>query len=290
MPHLRMSKQRKRWVKQWKPDLIAGSGLPTPASVQIRYRRHLVSLARRMKAEAVAVIKELREEELAQEEAKATTDASLSVMAREFLKRLSKRLNSLFDDRAERLAKSMVNQVEKASTVNLKSSLRELADTTSLNPNLFSKEFGDITRATIAENVSLIKSIPEQFLTRIEGDVYRAISGGSGLAGVLDSVKRYGNMSERRARLIADDQTRKAYNNINRARVQDVGITKGQWLHSGGSRDPRDSHVKMHMKTFDLEKGMWDSTVQRYVQPGELPYCRCSFRPIIEFEDGENAA
>ncbi len=94
-------------------------------------------------------------------------------------------------------------------------------------------------------------------------------------------------MSDRRALNIAKDQTRKVYNGINRARMEKIGITKAEWIHSGGSNHPRHTHVEMDGKIFNLSEGVYDSEVKKYVQPGELPYCGCVYRPVIEFEDGE---
>jgi hypothetical protein len=31
---------------------------------------------------------------------------------------------------------------------------------------------------------------------------------------------------------------------------------------------------------------MWDPAVQQFIQPGELPNCRCTSRAIIEFKLG----
>ena len=38
---------------------------------------------------------------------------------------------------------------------------------------------------------------------------------------------------------------------------------------------------EMNGKKFDLEKGMYDPDVEDYIQPGELPYCRCCFKAIL---------
>lgn len=63
-----------------------------------------------------------------------------------------------------------------------------------------------------------------------------------------------------------------------------LGCEQGIWVHRPGAWSSRKTHRAMDGRKFDLSKGMWDPEVQLYVQPGQLPNCRCTFRMIFPFE------
>ena len=92
--------------------------------------------------------------------------------------------------------------------------------------------------------------------------------------------KRY-EITKRRAATIARDQTNKATENLSRARMQSLGVTRGIWIHTSAGKTYRETHVKMDGKEFDLSKGMYDSAVNDYVFPASLPNCRCTYRPLL---------
>lgn len=95
-------------------------------------------------------------------------------------------------------------------------------------------------------------------------------------------------MDIRHARNVAMDQTRKVYSNVNAARMQALGVKKFEWVHTGGSQHPRKDHQELSGKVFSLDDlpvigVMYGNEVRG--KPGDLPYCRCTMRPIVSFED-----
>ncbi|MNC69704.1 hypothetical protein D3C75_1204270 [compost metagenome] len=66
---------------------------------------------------------------------------------------------------------------------------------------------------------------------------------------------------------------------INRARQQDLGITKAVWMHMRGGKHPRQSHVDADGEEFELAKGMYLDG--KWIQPGEEPNCGCIAAPIL---------
>ncbi|KAF9396648.1 hypothetical protein CPC16_010967, partial [Podila verticillata] len=62
----------------------------------------------------------------------------------------------------------------------------------------------------------------------------RSITSGNGLEDLIPFLQAQEGITRRRARNIALDQTRKAYNGFNRARCVGAGVTHGEWIHSGG--------------------------------------------------------
>lgn len=139
----------------------------------------------------------------------------------------------------------------------------------------------DVMQATVGENVSLIRSIPAEYFTQVEGLVMRSVQSGRDLGTLTDELHaRYG-VTRRRAGNIARDQNNKATAVITRARQTELGITEALWLHSAGGKVPRPTHVAMNRKTYTIAEGMYDPAVGKRIWPGELISCRCVARSII---------
>jgi SPP1 gp7 family putative phage head morphogenesis protein len=139
----------------------------------------------------------------------------------------------------------------------------------------------DIIQATVHENVSLIKSIPRQYLTQVEGLTMRSVQSGRDLGFLAKGLQKQFGVTKKRAALIARDQNNKATTMLNRARQTELGITEAIWVHSSAGKKPRPTHVKMNGKRYDVSEGMYDSHEGRYVLPGELINCRCTSRSVI---------
>ena len=139
----------------------------------------------------------------------------------------------------------------------------------------------DVLQATIAEQVSLIRSIPSQHLTQVQGIVMRGVQAGRDLASIAESLQREFGVTKRRAATIARDQNNKSTAVMNRVRQTELGITKAIWRHSTAGKHPRRTHVEMDGQVYEVAKGMWDSDEKRFVLPGELINCRCFSKSII---------
>jgi len=136
-------------------------------------------------------------------------------------------------------------------------------------------------QAVLSENVALIKSIPSQYLTQVEGDVWRAVSQGYDLESLTSTLQQRYGVTHRRASFIAKDQASKAKSITEKVRRLELGITKAIWRHSHGGREPRPSHVKAGADklVYDIAKGAYIDG--EWIQPGYLPRCGCSSRAII---------
>ena len=130
-------------------------------------------------------------------------------------------------------------------------------------------------KAWTTDNVRLIKSIPGQYLDRVEALLLREIQAStqpSVIAGMLDA--EYG-IGTRRAALIAQDQTNKFLSATTRARHQELGITRYVWNDLNDSR-VRPSHRARSGKIFLYSQPPPDG------HPGHPIRCRCGEDPIIE--------
>lgn len=149
-----------------------------------------------------------------------------------------------------------------------------------------SRVLNDTVKALIAENVSLIRSIPQQFFQQVESLVQRSIIQGRDVASLRDELQGRFGVTRNRAKLIARDQSNKAFQAIKRAENQQLGIKEGIWVHVPGTKSSRKTHMRMNGKRFKLNEGLYDSDVKRKVLPGELVACNCVYRAVIpEFGD-----
>lgn len=181
------------------------------------------------------------------------------------------------------LACKVVAKMDSNTTSALRSAFKAAGFSVAFNST---RNLNTVTKALIAENVNLIKSIGSQYLTEVRGIVTRGVSMGRDLEYVSDELeKRYG-ITERRAAFIARDQCDKASQAIQRTRDAEVGIEEGIWVHLPGLKTSRHTHEEMDGKRFRIDEGLYDSDVGYNVLCGELPGCRCTYRRVLpEFGD-----
>ena len=139
----------------------------------------------------------------------------------------------------------------------------------------------DIVSATIQQNISLIKSIPQKYLSDVEGHVMRSIAAGRDLGTLSKALQKNYGVTRKRAAFIARSQNNLASASMGKARQLELGITQATWRHSAAGKVPRKTHVANNGKTYDVAKGWFDPHEKKWIQPGELPNCRCVSIPII---------
>lgn len=282
-----ISDKKKKWVKQFKPTAVMrGSALKVNAAKQSTYVRELTALAARMTAQVQREIIRFFDTKHAEEYFAA--DASVSAQAKILTNSLTAKFEQLFARAAEPAAKGMVDGANAASKTALGSSLTQLSGGLTLKTDVMNDQLKNIMAASVAENVGLIKSIASEYLSSVQGAVMRSITTGNGLQDLIPFLEKHENMTIRRAKNIALDQTRKAYNTINKGRMQAVGVSKYEWLHTAGGQHPREEHVQMsgNIYSFDDPPVIDSSTGERGI-PGQLPNCKCVMIPVIEFDEGE---
>ncbi len=287
MPKKLLTNKKKAWVRQFRPTAsLRGTTLNYNAGIQTRYDAKLQRLVNYMAAETENKIKALYKKSYAKKY--FAQDASISSQARILMNELFDRFTKIFDERAKPMAESMVKESTKASASVLNSSLRELSGGLSIKTKFMTGPLKDIAKAVVSENVSLIKSIPQQYLTQIEGAVMRSITTGQGLKDLIPYLEKQKGVTKRRAKNIALDQTRKAYNGINRSRMETIGIREFEWLHSGGGQHPREEHIEMSGNIYSLDDPpVIDSKTGERGFPGDAINCKCTMRPIVSFEKGK---
>jgi len=285
---IRLTPRKQAQAAKSGATILRGSVLPAPTGIEARYNAELQRLVREMTRATRREIVALFESPTAIA-SHVTTDASISSQSRILMNALTSRFSELFGKASKAMAERMVEQTGKHSAAALGRSLKELSGGLTLKTDtLRSGPIGEIAKAAVAENVSLIKSIPEQYLQKVQGAVMRSITTGNGLQDLVPFLEEQDGMTVRRAKNIALDQTRKAYQSINAGRMKAAGIKKFEWVHSGGGQKPRPDHVAMNGNVYSYDDlPVIDQRTGERGIPGQAPNCRCTARPVLDFGDGD---
>lgn len=291
---LKLADKKRRWVGK-RDVTLRGKNLVYNASRQVKYEVALRNLIIKMTKETRREVMKLFNGDTAKEYFKKqkkaeAMDASIGSAARKLMNVLLSKFDRLFSLKAASLAQTMVDGQADASQRTLHSSLKQLSGGLSIKTGIVPEGMEEDAKAIIAENVSLIKSIPQQYFKDITGSVMRSITTGRGLADLVPEVAKYSGQTERRAKLLALDQTRKAYNQINKQRMVAVGVKQFEWVHSHGGQFPRESHLKIdgHIFSFEnleSEQAALSVPAEDRGLPGHPVNCRCTMVPVIEFDN-----
>lgn len=287
-------------------NIIKGKPLNFNVGLQKWYVKELIRLVDDLTAEVYEEIKPLYKEY--KEQITYTTDASISSQTRIKINSLRDLFEKKFKDRGRTFAERMVKRTNRYANSTFWRMMNDMfkgqeevqkADGFLLKGSIISPEKEEVMKALIYENTSLITNIQTHYFEQITGAVMRSITSGLGVTHIEDELMKYKGMTKRRARNIALDQTRKAYNDINYRNMQDAGIQKAEWMHSGGSQKPRSYHMTKWDGVSGLKDGkpngldgfifrldnlpVIDLKTGQRGKPGDLPYCRCRMRVIVEF-------
>lgn len=251
------------------------------AGTEVEYRRRLDKLVQEMSRSVVYWLRAMYRADppavavLAEQAQDARTSAQ---KLRELMRSLADRWQSRFDEVGPEMAEWFAKSASARSDKQLQALLRKGG--WSVRPR-YSKAQRDILAATVAENVSLIRSIPQSYMTQIESAVMRSVQTGRDLSQLTRDIEKQTGVTRRRAAAIARDQNNKTNASLQRARQMELGIKEAIWMHSGAGKHPRPTHVRNNNKRYDIAKGWWDPAVKAYIHPGMLINCRCVSRPVI---------
>lgn len=124
----------------------------------------------------------------------------------------------------------------------------------------------------VSENTRLIKSIPTDELSDMEGIIQRGVMNGSSADTIKKQIQERYGVTERRAKLIAVDQIGKANSALTKQRQADAGIDGYIWRGVLDNRE-RQIHVDREGKRFKWSSPPSDG------HPGQPIHCRCYAEP-----------
>ena len=217
-------------------------------------------------------------------------DASLADLAASLVTRLTDKWQSIFDKAATRIGFDMADGALKASDRQLGTSLKEVSEGFTLRTTPAVNVMVD---AAAQQAAALIKRVPAQYLPDIQQATMRSITSGNGLKDLEPELAKRNVAVKNWVHNVARDQTRKAYGTISRMRMQEAGVKKFKWVHSGGSNQPREYHL--HRWPAGLNGGIFsfddppiinEKTGKRGF-PGDEPYCGCTMSPYFDLDEDD---
>ena len=150
--------------------------------------------------------------------------------------------------------------------------------------------------AFVETNTQLIKSIPEEYLTKLEPMVRTSVERGVSTRALQQQILKDMKIDpfeptvrgarrinpKARARLIARDQIGKFNGALTQLRQTEIGVEEYIWATS------RDARVRPSHAILDGKKFRWDKP-PAVGHPGEDYECRCSAIPVMDkfFGEGE---
>lgn len=150
-----------------------------------------------------------------------------------------------------------------------------------LGVNVFRNEpfLAPLAEGWVRTNTDLIKSIPTQLNSGLEGMIRRSVMNGSSIKDLKAQIQKEYNTTDYRAKLIAQDQTLKLNADLTRYRLQSVGVKEYHWRTVNDSR-VRDSHIARNGKVYNFDKPPAGG-----LHPGQEVRCRCRAEAIFEKDD-----
>ncbi|MCS3839400.1 SPP1 gp7 family putative phage head morphogenesis protein [Pseudomonas sp. JAI111] len=186
------------------------------------------------------------------------------------------RYSELLNDWAISTASKMlveVNQQDRKAWATLTEQMSQ-----ALRTEIRTAPTGMVMQGLLAEQVTLIKSIPLDAAKRVHELTLQGIEDGTRASEIAKEIQRSGEVSESKAKLIARTEVSRTAATLTEARAKAVGSEGYIWRTSGDS-DVRHSHAEMNGKFV-----RWDSppTLDKMTgHAGCFPNCRCYPDPVI---------
>lgn len=257
------------------------SPVKSQKGLERKYRRELNKLGR-------ALIKSVNTELLPFLKAEQSTYVSDGISAS--LALIFEKLNSRFSGTAiagfsQNVASTMVNTVG-ISNKNKFDKTVKAATGVDLGAVVTTEGLNEFVDLSINKNVSLIKSLPEEYLKQVEVIVNNGVTSGTRFSTIAKEISgAVGSANSKlagRIKTIAMNEVQTINAQITKRRTEALGVTDGIWRTSEDEK-VRKCHDVRNGKKFSLNKGLFSSCDGKFLFPGITDInCRCSFSPIIE--------
>lgn len=155
---------------------------------------------------------------------------------------------------------------------------RSLEIGTQLRREIETAPTGEVMRGLLAEQVSLIKSLPIEAAERVHKLTLEGITNSTRASEIASEIMRTGEVTKSRANLIARTEVGRTATALTQARAQYVGSEGYVW------RTAHDGDVRPSHRAMDGKFVRWDRppTLDGLTgHAGALPNCRCTALPVV---------
>lgn len=279
-----LSKQKKKWVLQRNKTLkgvLVGGSISKNASADYFYRKAIDSEFRKyidsLLTDLQRVYGVLRIENSAKSQ-NASVNGVLAVLARY----KSTKIEVLFKN-SRKIIEQWIKKAKKSTDRNIRDVLFKMAGKEVTLT--YDKSYEDALRLMVERNVQLIKNVSSQTITNIENIVYDAMTTGEGWYGIQKSLYHQREVSAKRVKLIARDQTAKANQALSELTQREAGVRFFMWRTAQDERVSTGygGHKQLNNKIYkwgEVENyPIIDSYGNRGL-PSQRPNCRCQALPV----------
>lgn len=141
------------------------------------------------------------------------------------------------------------------------------------------EDLADYLEAAALRNAGLIKGLSDDMVKRVQTTVTNSVINGRSATELRAELTRQFQIEDRRAQLIARDQTAKLNSDLNRIRHQQAGVTEYTWRTSADER-VRPRHHELEGKVYKYGE---PTGAEEGLPPGQPIQCRCIAQAIITF-------
>ena len=217
-------------------------------------------------------------------------DKFLQAIVSKNLKRWLDALKQVSTKEAERFVKKAVRSSTNAQRAALiaagvkPSLLRSAWTVPTVGKQYISPAVAGSMNEMVINNVKLITRIGENDISRITEVLTTGLQEGLDYDRLRKELNETNGFDGARADRVALDQVNKINQQVQILNAQSIGCTHARWKHVPGQYTSRRTHMEMDGKEFNLNEGLYDKDVDKYVMPGELPFCRCIQRIVLPQE------
>lgn len=256
-------------------------------SSEIDYQKAMRSMLRALAKEVRENIIPAYRDDLKRKraEAKITIDVDMAWFARmqalavSLTRTSTDMVERILSIEAERHTAQFASAVKRSIGIDIKSIITQ-------------EDLGDLLQVANGRNASLIKSLADDTVKKVEQAVYQNSLQGNSVKTLRKQLVHEFGVSESRAKLIARDQMSKLNSDLTQARQTQAGVSMYEWLDSSDER-VRHSHAEMDGKickwddptVYRADDGSWkkrSSIGGVELHPGQDINCRCNAIGVVE--------
>lgn len=252
-----------------------GSSLMLPAvpirlAPELQYRTALRTMVRDLKTATLQQVVPLFIEERRQRGFMADADMSwfrtLAAVATELTRVAGNTMRSILGLEAQKHSANFAEIVRKTIGINVQALVRD-------------EDLAGLLEIAVARNTSLIKSLSDDVIKRVEQTVLANSLAGNSVKTLREALTVQFGIEDRRAQLIARDQMGKFHADMDRLRQEQAGIDQYEWKGALDERE-RPLHVSLQGKRYKWGE---KTGAEQGLPPGQPIQCRCRANGIIVF-------
>lgn len=236
-----------------------------PLAIERAYGKELkdlvIKLSAQVKEQLISQLQYIKEVSTAEKKMDASSGKLISIA----LNGLRLSAAEIFNDRA--VQDIALKYGERTSDFQRTQMKKQFETVLGVNPLLSEPYLAAQMEKFTEANIALIRTIPDQMLSKVETLVRTGVETGIGTDELSDQIYNQFDVTENRADLIARDQIGKFNSSLNQLRQQEVGVEKYVWSTAGDDR-VRDEHAELEGQIFTWDEGDSEGNL-----PGQAVNC-----------------